>query len=122
MKPDDPNSANRSFQTVDMARGIVITAIMAIVGYVAWPAGPKAAQDGPTISTTGIQMLLVAAGMQAVLLFGRPLMLRFERAHGLEGQLSPWLIHVVQLLADGVTVLLFALAVFGSIARFTEAV
>jgi hypothetical protein len=50
------------------------------------------------------------------MLLGNWLVGRYERAHGLEGQLAPTARHILGLVADGVSVLLFALAVFGGIA------
>ena len=100
-----------SLRLADAARGIVITVIAAVIGYFVL------APSGRAVSRFTMSMLVVGGCLQAAIVFARPLLARFERAHGLEGQVSPMAIHVSTLLADGLTVLLFALAVFGGIAR-----
>lgn len=118
----NPLSAPGSLRAVDAARGLVISVIAAVIGYFVLVPAPDAAPRALSLSPNGLAMLLVGLVLQLALLFGRPLLARFERAHGLEGQVSPVALHVVQLLADGVTVLLFALAVFGGIFRLSDGI
>lgn len=119
------NLSNRkpsAFGAVDTMRGMVIAAITVLIGYFALLPEPGLAIGGLSVSRTGLYMMAVAAGLQVAILVARPLVARFENAHRLQGQLSPTVIHFLLLLADGLTVLLFALAVFGGIARFQDSV
>lgn len=119
---DNRHTTINSLRAVDAARGAIITVIAGVVGYFALAPAPKPGQGELSISPTGLSMLLIGITLQLAILFGRPLIARFERARGLEGQVSPIAFHVFQLLADGLTVLLLALAVFGGIARFVDSV
>jgi hypothetical protein len=114
---DNQPSAANSFRTVDAARGMLITAVVGFVGYFAVIPAPASGQRGFSPTHNGLLMLLVGVALQLAIIFGRPLIARFERARGMEGQISPMVIHFLQLLADGVTILLFALAVFGGITQ-----
>jgi hypothetical protein len=117
-KRDTPNSARPSFEVADAARGIVITFVVAVIGYYAWLPTLHPERNGPSMSRGGVYMLLLGIGLQVAILVGKPLIGKYEKKHGLDGQISPMVVHILQLLADGLTVLLFALAVFGSIAQF----
>lgn len=119
---DQQSPVSNSFHASDAARGVLITGIIAIIGYFAMVPAPAPEQGGFWITHTGLSMLLVGIVLQLTIVFGRPQLARYERANGLEGQLSPMAIHVLQLLADGVTVLLFALAVFGGISSFESGI
>ena len=114
---DNRSSATSSFRTVDTARGMLITVVVTMIGYFAVIPAPAPGQGGFFITHNGLAMLLIGAVLQLVIIFGRPLIARFERAQGMEGQISPMVIHVLQLLADGLTILLFAVAVFGGISQ-----
>jgi hypothetical protein len=111
---------SNSLSAVDAARGVIITVVVTLVGYISLAPADEPNRTGLSISNTGLGMLLVGVGLQLAILFSRPLINRFERASGLEGQLSPVVVHILKLIADGLTVLLFALAVFGGIARFED--
>ena len=114
---DQHPSASDTFRASDVMRGMLITAIVALVGYFAVLPAPAPGHGGFVMTHTGSLMLLVGVAMQLTILVGRPLLARYERARGIEGRLSPVAIHFLQLIADGLTVLLFALAVFGGISR-----
>jgi hypothetical protein len=97
----------------DLARGAVIALISLVAGY--WIMVPK--QDavlGP-LAGRRLWLLGIALALQLFVLGGNWLVRRYERANDMEGQLAPDARHILQLLADGVSVLLFALAVFGGI-------
>jgi len=114
---DSRPSVFESLRATDAIRGVLITAIVGVVGYFAVRPAPESGQGGFALTRYGWLMLLIGVALQLVIIFGRPLMVRFERARDMEGQISPIVIYVLQLLADGVTVLLFALAVFGGLSR-----
>jgi hypothetical protein len=99
--------------TGDVVRGVLIALISALAGY--WILVP--AEDAALGPFEGRRLayLGVAIALQLGVLAGNWLVRRFERAHGMDGQLAPGARHVLQLLADGASVLLFAIAVFGGI-------
>jgi len=117
MTSDNPPSTVNSLRAADAVRGLLITVIIGIVGYFAIIPPPASGKSTFSITHNGLSMLLIGAVLQLAIIFSRSLIARFERAQGMEGQLSPMVIHILQLLADGVTVLLFALAVFGGITQ-----
>jgi hypothetical protein len=100
-------------RTADFARGVIIALVSVLAGY--WILAPK--QDAALGPLAGKRLTYIgiAVGLQLFVLGGNWLVRRYERAHGMEGQIAPDARHVLQLLADGVSVLLFALAVFGGI-------
>jgi len=108
------------WRALDAARGLLITLIGGVIGYFAIVPAPASSRFW--ISHNGLLQLSIGVALQLAIVVGRPLLTRYERAHGLEGQLSPMLIHVLQLVADGASVLLFALAVFGGIASFENGI
>lgn len=71
-----------------------------------------------TPATSVLQMLLIGLAMQMVAFALRKIVTRYERAHGVEGFLSPLALFIFELVADGVTVLLFAVATLRGIASF----
>jgi hypothetical protein len=83
-------------------RGLFITVL---IGGYAWFFN----QPGASLT----QMFLVAAALQAVVIGIRKLF---------PAPALPYAMYVFELLVDGVTVLLFALGVFGGIFRMAEAV
>jgi hypothetical protein len=100
-------------RTADFARGVIIALVSLLAGY--WVLAPK--QDAALGPLAGKRLAYIgiAVGLQLFVLGGNWLVRRYERAHGMEGQIAPDARHILQLLADGVSVLLFALAVFGGI-------
>jgi len=60
-------------------------------------------------------LILVGLGIQAIRWVALRTVAAYEKEHGLEGVLSPNVMSIVDLVIDGVTVLLFALATFRSI-------
>jgi hypothetical protein len=103
-----------SLRAQDLARGVLIAVISLVAGY--WILVPP--EEGTAqarMSPGSIRLVLIGIALQVVVIGGNWLVRRYERANGLEGQLAPEARHILQLLADGVSVLLFALAVFGGI-------
>jgi hypothetical protein len=76
--------------------------------------------DSPSVATGALQMLLAGIALQVLFLLVRGLVSRYERAHGLEGQIAPTALYIFELLVDGVTVLLFALATLQGILRHAD--
>jgi hypothetical protein len=65
-------------------------------------------------------MFLTGLGLQGLLLVIRALVARYERAAGLEGQLSPLAVFLFELVVDSVTVFLFALATYRGILQYAS--
>jgi hypothetical protein len=106
-------AAADGLRTQDVVRGLVIALVSLVAGY--WILVP--AEDAALGRFEGKRLAYIgiAVALQLAVLAGNWLVRRYERAHGMEGQIAPDARHVLQLLADGVTVLLFALAVFGGV-------
>jgi hypothetical protein len=103
-----------AYRLPDAARGVLIAVISVFVGYAVLQPVDPSVRAPP--SSGSLKMLGIALLLQVGMLLGNWLVGRYERAHGLEGQLAPTARHILGLVADGVSVLLFALAVFGGIA------
>ena len=82
-------------------RGVFIAVLIGIYGWIM-----RVGEGAGSLTVS----LLVAAGIQAVVIAVR---------HLVPADRQPEAMSVVELIADGVTVLLFALGVFGGIARTT---
>lgn len=98
----------------DLVRGLVIGLISLVAGY--WIIVPV--QEGTAqarMSPGSIKLVVIGVLLQIMVMTGDWLVRRYERANGLQGQLAPTARQILQLLADGVCVLLFAMAVFGGI-------
>jgi hypothetical protein len=100
-------------RTADFARGVLIALISLLAGY--WILAPRDESKLGPFEGHRLAYVGIAIGLQVLVMGGNWLVRRYERATGMEGQIAPDARHVLQLLADGVSVLLFALAVFGGI-------
>ena len=69
-------------------------------------------------------LVVVATGLalQGLVILARFLTARYERRHRMEGQLLPAAMFVAELIADGVSVFLFALGTFRTIHSFVGSV
>jgi hypothetical protein len=47
---------------------------------------------------------------------------RYEREHGMQGELYPQAMYIVEMIADAVTVTLFAISTFNAIARIPASI
>jgi len=113
MRQVTPPAAS-AFPLQDAVRGVLIAVVSAVTGYVAiHPPGENEA--GFSLSPRSLAMIAIGIALQLGVIGGNWLARRYERAHGIEGQLAPMARYILQLLADGVSVLLVALAVFGGI-------
>ena len=92
------------------------------VAFFSWYFNRALPQDSSTSDSSagGGFMIGIGLALQVLMLAVKWLVGRYERDHGMEGMLQPQAIAIVQLLIDGVTVLLFAIGTFRSIAVFAE--
>ena len=90
----------RAIRLSSRVRGVIITALIAGYGW---------AFHQPRASF--VELLLVGAGLQvAVLLLRR----------WVPGEVQPQALYVFEMIVDGITVLLFAMGVLGSLARVPQ--
>ena len=113
MRPD-PRVGGAALRTEEIVRGAIIAVISGVAGY--WILGPAGESGRGPVSGGQVAMIAIAIALQVAVFAGNWLVRRWEVAHGMEGAISPQARHVLQLIADGVSVLLFAFSVFGGIA------
>ena len=95
----------------------------AIIGYgiaaytLVVPRVPHVA-PGPLPGLSTGAMFAIGVGLQLLIVGGRLLASRYERSHGFADQISPLVTYVLELVADGVTVLLFALGTYAPLLQF----
>ena len=124
MRVDKAPSASEKSPYESMRRHGAIRSILIAYGigaFVYFFPRPQPNADGEPVlvtATSALQMLLIGLGLQLISFAIRKIVTRYERAHGIEGFLSPLALFIFELVADAVTVLLFALATFRGIASF----
>jgi hypothetical protein len=72
-------------------------------------------RDTVPFSESPLNLILIGLGVQALRWVVMWAVARYEKSHDIEGALSPTVMYGVDLVIDGVTVLLFAVATFRSI-------
>lgn len=119
-REDKARSSYASLRFNSMFRGIVITYGIAATSFILARSGIGSAEEySPKRALT---YLLVGLALQGLLFLVRTLTERYERSAGLEGQLSPFAVYVFELIVDGATVLLFALATYRGLLQYSNAV
>lgn len=98
----------RALRTASRVRGILIAYGVAAFGWLFSRGSPD--QPSNTVTLIGIGL-----GVQLVFLIARVLVKRYEREHGMANAFYPQAMYVLELLADAVTVLLFAIGTFRAI-------
>lgn len=107
-------STTRSLRLSTLVRSAIITyGIAAYSLLLSW--GGASVQPRESALAALARLFAIGLGLQGLLLLVRWLVTRYERRRGLEGQLMPLALYTFELLVDGVTVLLFALATFRGI-------
>jgi hypothetical protein len=105
----------RSLRISGIVRGALITYGIAAFSWLfsrALPAETGANDSGQLFA---IQAVGIGLALQIALVVVRAFVKRYERAHAMEGQLYPQALFVFELLADGITVLLFAMSTFRAV-------
>lgn len=95
------------------ARGALIA--YGVVFFSWWFARALPADASPWASGN-LRMIAFGTGLQVAAWLAKRLTARYERENGMTGMLAPTVASVAQLIIDGATVLLFAIATFRSIA------
>jgi hypothetical protein len=86
------------------------------VAFFSWWFGRTLPQDSSASASDDLYLIAVGVGVQLAAWIAKWLAARYEREHGMSGLLTPAVASVVQLIIDGVTVMLFAIATFRSAA------
>ena len=75
---------------------------------------PSGAHEGDSVVGAS-SAVAIGLAMQVGVLIARLLVKRYEREHGMHNQSYPRAMYLLELLADGVTVLLFAIGTYRAI-------
>jgi hypothetical protein len=94
---------------IDLVRGAIIAALSLLLLWM--PEVPSAPLASPGV------LLGIGLGVQLLLFASRWFARRYEGANGPDGALSPLVQHVGTVVADGLTVLLVAAALFQGISQ-----
>jgi hypothetical protein len=86
------------------------------VAFCSWWFGRTLPEDSSAASSDNLYLIAVGIGVQLAAWIAKWFAARYEREHGMSGMLTPVVASIVQLIIDGVTVMLFAIATFRSIA------
>lgn len=92
------------------------------VGAFAWLQSTILPVDADASSHGYLQAIGVGLGLQILLIAVRMAVKRYERVHRMENELAPQAMFIFELLADGVTVLLFAISTFGAVAKLPSGI
>jgi hypothetical protein len=95
-------------------RGALIAYGVAFFSW--WFARTLPADEASAWTPGNLYMIALGLVLQVAAWTVKWLAARYEREHGMTGMLSPTAVSTAQLIIDGVTVLLFAIATFRSIA------
>jgi len=123
-RPDSPQLDSR-FEALRLGgavRGGIITYGVALSSFLMAQAGDARAAPGRGSGGGLLPMVLLAVVLQGVVLVLRWASRRYERAHDLEGQVTPLAMLLFELLVDGVTVALFAIGTFRGITRIADGI
>jgi hypothetical protein len=92
------------------------------VAFFSWWFGRTLPEDSSVASSDNLYLIACGVGVQLTAWIAKWLTARYEREHGMSGMLTPAVASVVQLIIDGVTVMLFAIATFRSIALVASSI
>jgi hypothetical protein len=95
-------------------RGMLITYGVAAFSWLFSRTLPMEEASGSNL-LSALQGVGIGLALQIALVIVRTIVKRYERSHGMEGQLYPQALYVFELFADGITVLLFAISTFRAI-------
>lgn len=106
--------SERELRLSSRVRGVLIGYGVAAFTWIFARQLPSPSSDdslfGGALSSMAVGLLI-----QLVLIVARHLIKRHDREHGTKGEIYPQAMHVLELLADAMTVLLFAVGTFQAI-------
>ena len=117
-----PVSKAKSLRVAGTVRGLVIAYGIGAYAVISQKLGPSSRSESGSFSDSALNLIVIGLGVQFVRWAVLWAIGRYEKAHDIEGALSPTVMYGVDLVIDGVTVLLFAVATFQSISGFASRV
>jgi len=111
-------SGSRSAEKLSVAgtvRGLIIAYGIGAYALISRNLGTGSQRDTVSFGESPLNLILIGLCVQVLRWAVMRAVARYEKAHDVEGALSPTLMYGVDLVIDGVTVLLFAVATFRSI-------
>jgi hypothetical protein len=105
-------SEDRSLTMLGRVRGILIAYGVAAF---TWFFSQRIPQPTPDASPGALSPIAIGLLVQILLFVARIAVKRYERENAMDGELYPRAMYIIELLADGVTVLLFAVGTFRAI-------
>ena len=115
-------SKTKSLRVAGAIRGLVIAYGIGAYALISQKLGPALRSESGSFSDSPLNLILIGLGVQLVRSAVMWAVGRYEKAHDIEGALSPTVMYGVDLVIDGVTVLLFAVATFQSISGIASRV
>ena len=103
-------------------RGLIIVYGIGAYALISQNLGTAFRRETVSFSESPLNLILIGLGIQAVRWAVMRAVARYEKAHDAEGALSPTVMYGVDLVIDGVTVLLFAVATFRGISGVAASV
>ena len=110
-----PASKATSLRVSGAVRGLIIAYGIGAYAVISQKLGPASRSESSSFSDSPLNLILIGLGVQLVRWAVMWAVGRYEKANDLEGALSPTVMYGLDLVIDGVTVLLFAVATFQSI-------
>lgn len=110
--------ASRSAEKLWVAgtvRGLIIAYGIGAYALISRNVGTSSQRDAASFSESPLNLILIGLGVQALRWVVMRAVARYEKTHDVEGALSPTVMYGVDLVIDGVSVLLFAVATFRGI-------
>ena len=110
--------SSRSAEKLSVAgtvRGLIIAYGIAAYVLISRNLGPSSQRDTALFGESPLNLILIGLGVQAVRWVVMQAVARYEKTHDVEGVFSPTVMYGVDLVIDGVTVLLFAVATLRSV-------
>jgi hypothetical protein len=105
--------SSRSAEKLSVAgtvRGLIIAYGIGAYALISRNLGPGSQRDTVSFGESPLNLILIGLCVQAVRWVVMHAVARYEKTHDVEGAFSPTVMYGVDLVIDGVTVLLFAVA------------
>jgi hypothetical protein len=115
-------SKANSLSVAGTVRGLIIAYGIGAYALISRNLGTASRGETLPFSESPLNLILVGLGVQALRWVVMQVVARYEKAQGVEGALSPTVMYGIDLVIDGVTVLLFAVATFRSISGVAASV
>ena len=104
-----PRSAEK-LSVAGTVRGLIIAYGIGAYALISRNFDPSSQRDTVSFGESSLNLILIGLSVQAVRWVVMQAVARYEKTHDVEGVFSPTVMYGVDLVIDGVTVLLFAVA------------